>query len=94
FNKRGAWSYFQFPCVYFGTQTASNLPFLNTDTENVQDTISNFTSLGKTASQRISLKTDALNQYQIKNLLDLYTSPKVYIYVMEQDSFKEVSIPN
>lgn len=94
FNSKGAWSYFQFPCVYFGTQTASNLPFLNTDTENVQDTISNFTALGKTASQRISIKTDALNQYQISNLLDLYTSPKVYIYVREQDSFKEVSIPN
>ena len=100
FNAKGGYSYFRFLEIYQQPRAHSNREFLNNDFKNVEDTIGNFKTTGKDASESLILSTGTLYDYDIDNFKDLFTSPKVYFYAtrpnqpMTSVSFKEVSIAN
>lgn len=100
FNSRGGWSYFRFSRIYQKTQSNKSFDFLNSDFGNIEKTISNFKTTGKEASEDLILDSDIINSDEIDNFVDIFTSPKVYLYAtptnqpMTAFSFKEVSINN
>lgn len=100
FNSRGGWSYFRFSRIYQDAISHKNNDFLNSDFKNIENTVGNFKTTGKEAGQSLKLKSDTLQENEIPNFTDIYTSPKVYFYAilanqpMDAYSFKEVSIPN
>ena len=100
FNSRGGWSYFRFSRIYQDLISHKNNDFLNSDFKNIEKTVGNFKTTGKEAGESIRLKSDTLQENEIPNFTDIYTSPKVYFYAtlanqpMTAYSFKEVSINN
>lgn len=100
FNSRGGWSYFRFSRIFQEQMSHKNNDFLNSDFKNIENTVGNFKTTGKEAGGRLKLKSDVLQENEIANFTDIFTSPKVYFYAtlanqpMTAYSFKEVSIPN
>jgi len=100
FNNSGSWSYFRFSKIYQKQTSHKNLDFVNNDFANLQKSKGNFKTMGKEANSNLILKTDNLNPLEQENFLDIYTSPKVFLYntlpnqPMTEYSFKEVSISN
>jgi hypothetical protein len=100
FNSRGGWSYFRFSRIFQEGISYKNLDFLNNDFKNIEKTIGNFKTTGKEAVSSLALKTDNMQLQEVDNFIDLYTSPKVFLYTtptnqpMTRYSFKEVSIAN
>jgi len=100
FNSSGAWSYFRFSRIYQINNSHRNLEFVNNDFANLQKSKGNFKTMGKEAGAVMILKAENLNPFEQDNFLDIYTSPKVFLYTtppnqpMTEFSFKEVSIAN
>lgn len=100
FNSRGSWSYFRFSRIYQINNSHKNLDFVNNGFANLQKSKGNFKTTGKEVGSVMILKAENLNPFEQDNFLDIYTSPKVFLYTtqpnqpMTEYSFKEVSIAN
>lgn len=98
FNRAGGWSYVQVNEIFSENTSAANRAFIENDTENVEDTISNFRSTGKTASISQRYETNILTEDQVDAFVEIYTSPKVFFYngVRNQNfelrNWKEVTV--
>jgi len=100
FNSSGAWSYFRFSKIYQINKSHRNLDFVSNDFANLQKSRGNFKTMGKEAEAIMVLRAENLQPFEQDSFLDIYTSPKVFLYTtlpnqpMTDFSFKEVSINN
>lgn len=90
-NSFGGWSYWLF---YKGNEnlTTKEVGFLFNDYNNLEDTISPYVSMGKTAEASILVNQDGITEFDYTILRDLIDSGKVYLFTgtpFSQNTFND-----
>jgi hypothetical protein len=85
-NNYGGYSYWLFPKFDQRTKSIRNVGEINTNFENVSDTFSQTSQLGNTATNRLLVSSDKLNEEQFNLLVTILTSPKVFLFTGERFS--------
>lgn len=83
FNNYGGYSYWKFDNIFKQVLNTKTLGEIVTDFDNIADTFSQTSELGKTAGEKIQVNTDALTDNEFSLLFPLLFSPKVYLFVGE-----------
>lgn len=90
-NQYGSYSYWLFENYSKSVSTRAT-GVINNDFFNIEDTVSQTKSLGRTATEDLVLFYEELNEHDIKILSQVVKSPKIYLYVGER--FTPSSIQN
>jgi len=82
-NNYGGYSYYKFDNFYQQTVSTKSIGELNRDFENLSNTFSATTEIGKTANDRLVVNTDLLTDNERVLLQSMFTSPKIYLFTGE-----------
>ena len=80
FNQNGAWSYWRFSGIYKDSINSKALDELNSDFENIEDTVGRVTQTGKTSNVIRSIQSNRLNDRERLVVSQLFSSPKIFFY--------------
>ena len=84
FNQNGAYSYWLFSHIHTTKRKTKITGKIATDYENPQNTFGISTILGKTSIDTIQLSAGYLNAREIDIVSEIFTSPKVEIYLNDK----------
>ncbi len=82
-NNYGGYSYWKFDNFYQQSTNTKSIGELNRDFENLENTFSATTEIGKTANDRLIVNTDLLTDAERVLLQSLFISPKIYLFTGE-----------
>lgn len=98
-NQYGGYNYWLFETSLSSIKTKSN-GVINNDFNNIEDSISESRSLGRTSSEQLQVYYEDLNEHEVKILSGLLESPKIYLYLGERyairpdNSWIEITLPS
>lgn len=84
FNQNGSWSYWRFSPLFQNQLKTKTIEEINTDFNNLENSIGNFAVTGKEAELSQRLSSGYIDRHELKVLEQILTSPKVYLYANEE----------
>lgn len=91
FNENGAWSFWKFSPIYKESINTKSLDEINSDFNNIEDSVSRVTQTGKEATKTLALQSGRMNERERLVVSQIFSSPKVFYYnQLELQPFQKV----
>ena len=81
YNNYGGFNYWKFDNIFKKAVSTKSIGEIVTDFDNLNETFSNTSEVGKAGIEKIQVNTDSLTDNELRLLKPLLTSPKVYLFV-------------
>jgi hypothetical protein len=100
FNQNGTWNYWKFNEIFKESIKTKSLDEINSDYNNIENSVSRVTQTGKTAQKFLSLISGTLTEEDRLIVEQIFTSPKVFYYNNSQlqpfrkVDWKEIKVTN
>lgn len=98
FNQNGAWSYWRFSSIYKENVNTKLNDELNSDFNNIENTIGRVEQTGMEAFLTRSVKTGNMTDHERFVVSQIFTSPKVFLYNNQElqpfsvDNWKKIKV--